>query len=59
MPGGIESLNVAMACTALLYEAVRQRMKCVFEPCTRGIIHESVEEAGMGHGYRTNVLVSI
>lgn len=25
MPGGIESLNVAMACTALLYEAVRQR----------------------------------
>ena len=28
MPGGIESLNVAMACTALLYEAVRQRMKC-------------------------------
>lgn len=25
MPGGVESLNVAMACTALLYEAVRQR----------------------------------
>jgi TrmH family RNA methyltransferase len=25
MPGGIESLNAAMACTALLYEAVRQR----------------------------------
>jgi TrmH family RNA methyltransferase len=27
MPGGTESLNVAMACSILLYEAVRQRMK--------------------------------
>ena len=25
MPGGIESLNVAMAASVLLYEAVRQR----------------------------------
>jgi len=27
MPGGTESLNVAMACSALVYEAVRQRTK--------------------------------
>ena len=47
MPGGTESLNVALASGMILYEAVRQRLSSCFEgPSPNGIMPERGKRSG-------------